>query len=321
MRFRRFLIIAILFLPMASWGETNIVPSTIKHNKEYRLAADFLEHYAQLIARPTDEATGDSIRRIKEDGFSYIVGNDGQMARLTGNEDFSIGLSNYLYTAKWSKGGKTVVECSFPANIGLLKFSNKINLENQLIESLTEASRQSRKDSLPVCPKDNLTRIALSEYYISDNGYYITPRLKNQIVYEPIAHDSVNCRMLIDADKYQLESLANMMLSGYSANPQNVQLQVNQYGYKNHSVEIPLANLFNLLSGEGCTPYWGVDTFDGNDVKGVYVWVNPYGGYAHLLSVNIPIDAVSTSANLKAKLHCYLRLDNLKSLFEEYDSL
>lgn len=305
---------------MASRGEPNIVPSTIKHSKEYRPAAEFLENYARLIAYlPGTAASNDSIRRIKEDGFSYIVGNDSQMVSLTGNEDFSIGLSGYLYTAKWSSGGTTIVECSFPANIGLLKFSNKISLEDQLIERLIAASKQSLENSLPVCPKDELTRVALSDYYLSDNGYYITPRLKNQIVYEPIPHDTVTCRLLIDSNKYQLESLANMMLSGYSTNPHNVHLQVNQYGYKDHTVEMPFANLFQLLSDEGSTPYWGVDTFNGKDVKGVYVWVNLYGGYAHLLSVNIPIDAVSTAANFTAKLHCYLRLDNLKSLFEEYN--
>lgn len=318
--FLKLLSLIFLVFPLISKGEPNIMPSSIKQDNRFQLASNFLEHYVHLLESPRTEEVKDSIRRIKEDGFQYIIGNDKQLVNLKGTEDFSISINNenYQYITEWSENGKTLVKCSFPANIYLLTSSNKIELENNMIRRLNEVKYKSTGIKLPKVEKSILQKVSLSNFYVADHGFYITPRLKNQITYEIDTENPDSCLMLIDTEKYQLESLSNMLLTGYSRNPQNMKVKVSQYGYKHQTIEVPLSNLFELLTEEGCIPYWGVDKYNGKVVNGVYLWINLYGGYAHLMTLESPIDAIDITSNHLVKLHCYLRLDNLKSLFEEY---
>lgn len=307
-------------LPMfAIGGEQSIVPYDVCDTPEYRLAAEFLNHYNALLHTTSTEAVADSLRRTKSDGFRYIIGNDAALKNLKGGEDFTLKFSEGQYTAKWSEKGETKIACGFPANIGLLTFSNKITLEQKMLTKLEADSRWEA--ILPKCLKNELRKIGYSDLYVSDQGFYITPRLKHQIVYQPSASGSDTCTMLLDNEKYPLETLANTMLSGYSPYEHEVTVRLNRYGYTESVISLPFTSLFNILESEGCTPYWGVDQYDGDMVDGVYLWINPYGGYAHLLSIHLPIAFNRQSSEIEAKMHCYIRLDNIKSLFEEYPEL
>lgn len=318
-RYIKYIVILILVLPFKLKGEPRIIPEAIRQDANYHLASDFLEYYVKLLRTPKNQFVTDSIMRIKDDGFTYLVGNDNRMLNIKGTEDFSILLKDNKYFAQWSKNDSPFVSCTFPANIFLLTFSNKIDLENAMIERLQNSALQSDTIQRPKASKSELRPISLSNFYIADNGFYITPRLKNQLIYEVDTFNSEFCQLLIDTNRYQIESFANMMLTGYSTNSQILSVTIDKYGYKKQKVEIPLANFVTLFEDEGCTPYWGVDTFDGKNIKGVYLWVNPYGGYAHLLTVDSSIDAIKKTGNHSANLHCYLRLDNLKNLFEEFN--
>ena len=174
---------------------------------------------------------------------------------------------------------------------------------------------------MPVREKSTLTPISFSDFYVEDKGYYITPRLKHQLVFAKSQTNPNFCVLLNNTTHYQLESIANMMLSGYSDNPHPIDLKVDQYGYKSQTVPTDLPTLYSLLSQNGAIPYWGVETYDGQIIKGLWVWINRQGGYAHMLTVTVPTKALSEDSQIEAKLHCYLRLDNLKSLFEEYPNL
>lgn len=300
------------------WGEQRIVPLEIAESENYRLAAEFLCHYRRLLSQYGSEAVSDTIRRIKEDGFKYLKGSDKDFKRLSGEEDFSISFGNEGYQADWSRDGKSVVECVFPANIELLTFSNKIALENSFIQSLSSANGCQEEIDIPYEDMKDLAKISGSEFYIKDKGFYITPRLSHQKIFAVSSSDSTKCVLLIDTNRYQLESIANMMLSGFTTDSIDVNVKVDQYGHKSTVVNVPFQVLYNLLSSNDSIPYWGTESFDGKMVKGLYVWTNAFGGYNHLLSVSIPVSSLTEPATIDATLYCYIRTDNLKSLFEEY---
>lgn len=313
------LVILIVLASLYAWGEQRIVPVDVAENSEFKYAVAFLERYNNLISGSQDESVRDSIRRVKEDGFAYTIGNDNVFRNLSGKEDFSILFNDGVYIAEWSKDGVIKVACTFPAIIGLLTFSNKIELESKFITRLAELQCKESLISRPIRLKEDLKPVMLSDFYVEDKGFYITPRLRHQLIFSSVDNDK--CKLLIDTVCYQLESLANMMLSGFSDTPKSINLKVSQYGNKVQTLDLDFATLFDALSSEGSTPYWGVDTFDGKRVKGLYVWLNSSGGFVHMLSVNVPITVLSDSDKIEAKLHCYLRLDNLKSIFEKYPEL
>lgn len=313
-------IIVVLSIPFV-WGERLIVASDSAATQDFGLAVNFLNKYVDLLDKPQTDVVADAIRRVKEDGFRYTTGTDATLKALSGAEDFSISFDDGIYTARWVKGGKIIVSCSFPANIGLLTFSNKIDLENQLIADLSAPATDSDTIILPVRAIAKLTPVSFSDFYVEDKGFYITPRLKHQLIFKKDGAKPDTCVLLTDSLHYQVESIANMILSGYSDNPHPISLKVSQYGYKSQAVPTSLSTLYRFLARNGSIPYWGVETFDGQTVKGLWVWINRLGGFAHMLTVTVPVKALTDSSPLEAKLHCYLRLDNLKTMFEEYPDL
>lgn len=303
------------FSCLCAWGGRNVVPTDIYNSSEFRLAADFLNHYSNLLSSPQTEAVGDSLRRAKDGGFRYIVGNDKAMQSVSASDEFGISLIDMAYKASWKKNGRDYVVCTFPANIGLLTFSSKIELENNLARKLHGIITDEDTIAKPEYEIESLTKIPYSDFYVVDKGYYVTPRLKHQVV---VAEKDGKGILMYDSDTYIIETLSNIILTGFSPHVISTHIDLSQYGYKISRFDIRYGNLFRLMSEEGCTPYWGIDEFDGNIAKGLCVWVNRCGGYAHVLSISIPVNSISQPSDADIKLNAYIRLDNLKSLFEDY---
>lgn len=318
---RTIISLLLIVLPVICQGEQSVVPQNIIDNNDFRQAAAFIERYRSFLSEQPSERRDNALRRAKEDGFEYIAGNDNVMAGLTGNEDFSIIFENGTYLASWSQNGSEIVTCSFPANIFLMSFSDKIGLETKMIEDLQRLSTKRIAINRPKRKKADLKPVSLSEFHIEDKGFYITPRLKHQIVFCPLKESDDSCVMLTDSKKYLFESIANMMISGYSDKEHKINLRIDRYGYSGSKTDISLATLVDYLSKEGCVPFWGIDSYDNKTIKGIYVWINRPGGYAHMMSVSMDANALEKNTDIKAKMHCFIRLDNLKTLFEEYTDL
>ncbi|MDE7350534.1 MAG: hypothetical protein K2N25_05660 [Muribaculaceae bacterium] len=300
------------------WGRQSIVPEGLQEDKEFAFASGFLEHYRNLLLDAGSETAADTIRLVKEQGFRYLKGNDAALRSLNGDEEFSIDLNDGVYRTEWRRDGKPVVVCSFPSRVDLLTFSNKIQLEDRMIGLLNGKAGVSKNNKTPVVSTSRLKKVEFSPFYVRDLGYYITPRLSHQVVYQPIDGSEDNCELVVDHTAYPLECVSNYMLTGFSPNSIDLNLDVSRYGYDKANLSITLDELYDKLSAEGSVPYWGVDEYDGKTVKGLYVWLNKPGGFAHVLSVDIPIADLSSAIEAKAKMHCYLRLDNLKNLFVEF---
>lgn len=304
------------FYPL--WGRQSIVPEGVKSEPKFALVCEFLDHYRNLLLAVDSQTAADTIRMAKEQGFRYIKGSDAILRSLKGDEEFSISCDDGVYSTQWRRDGRIVVSCKFPSRVDLLSFSNKIQLEDKMIRLLEGYTAVRRTDKVPTIPTSRLKKVEYSPFYVRDLGYYITPRLSHQVVYEPLEGKMEKSELVVNHAAYPLECVSNYMLTGFSPSPIEIRVDVSRYGYQNASVSLSLAELFEKLSSEGSVPYWGVDEFDGKIVKGLYLWLNQPGGFAHVLTVDIPIAGLSSSTKAKAKMNCYVRLDNLKYLFEEF---
>lgn len=300
------------------WGRQPIVPDGVKGSPDFTFACEFLEAYVNMLNNPASGASSDTIRMAKEQGFCYLKGNDKDLCSLCGEEEFSISFDNGVYRTEWSRDGRQIVACSFPSRIDLLTFSNKIQLEDRMVRVLSGESTGRRSVEIPVMPVERLKKVEYSPFYVRDLGYYITPRLSHQVVYQLSEGSKDKCEIVNDYTLYPLECVSNYMLTGYTPAPINLTLDISRYGYTSEPVLIGLEDLFMKLSAEGSIPYWGVDEFDSKVVKGLYLWLNKHGGFAHVLTVEIPVSDLSSSSMAKARMNCYVRLDNLKNLFEEF---
>ena len=307
-----------VFSTSLMWGRPPVVPDYIRDSEDFMLASKFLDHYHELLKHSDIESVGDTLRQTRERGLKYKVGNDSRFKSLTGEEEFSLYLTDGLYDAQWRRDGKLLVECSFPSRIDLLSFSNKVELEDMMLFKLKNQDIENEVGPVPQEDMSKLRRIDYSPFYVRDLGYYITPRMSHQVVYQLLGSTSNVCELLVNSPKYPLECISNYMLTGYSPELITINLNLNRYKCQTEVVTIDFRKMFGILSSEGSVPYWGVEEYDGDMVKGLYVWLNRSGGFAHIISMDIPVKSLSTSSEANARMHSYVRLDNLKSLFEEF---
>lgn len=301
-----------------------ILPESDSISPQFRLASEFLNTYSEMVKRPMTESLADSIRRIKEDGFIYSEGNDLSFSMLKGDEDYFINFGNGKYEVGWSRDDKNIVVCSFPANIFLLKMSDKQTLETSLFEALeTEISDYSGCE-IPTVDSAKLQPVEYSDFFVNPSVFFITPQINDKIVYTVNQESPDSCLLLYDFKNYPYETLDNFILTGYSESPIDVHLISKGFnGQSAKSITVPYQLLNAYLQNEGCRAYWGRDSADDQYIKGLSIWENVAGGYLHVLSITIPTEALHNfkEAKIEAVLHSYIRTDNLKQLFEELNDL
>ncbi|MBD5264623.1 MAG: hypothetical protein HDS48_03710 [Bacteroides sp.] len=302
-------------------GSLRGIPPSLLQDRQLGMAANFLNHYADILTLPSSEEKEDRIRRIKDDGFTYLSGNDEALIAIPDDASFSLNFNKGVYTASWDKNGRVLVSCKFPAKIGLLKQGNKKDLELLIIEKLQANTNSISPIALPTASKDELNRLPFSKFYIKDNGHYITPELASKVIYLPHKDENTNIPLLIDFGTYPTESLANVFLTGYSPAPLPMKVTVKQYGYTSTTVNTSLSELYGIFSEEGCLPFWATKDCSKGMVEGLYLWKNDLGGYCHVVSVKTPLSVFDSEGTIEATLFAYVRLDNLKSLFEEFQGI
>ncbi len=291
------------------------IPEMILSDPDYRLATRCVARYAELTLAAGCSKADSLLMKAQQDGFRFEVGHPSDLSCIPQSASFGIGFNGREYEIKWSEEDRIIVKCVFPANIQLLSFKDKYSLDNELLEVL-ESAECSAGISMSFPNDSILEKIPFSDCFLLDKGFFITPRLKHQISYLKTEENSSSCQLLIDFDKYPLETVSNIMLSGCSS-PQ-FELDIVMRGKDGkRGVKIGFADFYRIMVEEGCFPYWGIDKFDGENIKGVYVWINKFGGYAHVLSVTASIGGLMSGNSSKATLSSFIRLDNLKTLVEE----
>lgn len=287
--------------------DAQIVSSPFSH------AMNFISRYVEMSKPPVDT---DGVRKASEEGLTFTVGNASTLRNLPSDAALNLTLQDNTYIVSWSKDGNVICECRFPANITLLTASNAIELENDLIGRLNSGKRAGnglRRPSRPVAVLNGIPYTA--GLYSENRGYYISPVLKNEIIYQTSAEGDSIATLMLDFDKYRYETLANVMLSGYNAEPTDITVSVAQYGFKHTAVTLPFAALFQILSADNATPYWGIESTDGQKIKGILLFENKYLGFVHVMSVEADF---TDGLTLKANLSPYVRMDNVKALFGEF---
>lgn len=190
------------------------------------------------------------------------------------------------------------------------------------LRALTEYSRMMVEESFmagvrgPASPRDSLPPYdpdALEPYgdsmYVLPSGSYLSDEITCNIYLES---DSATCPAW-SADA-PLESIANLMVSRATGSGDvTIELSVlrHEYGRKD-TFPTTVGQLLSYCLEDGCQPYWGVESYDGDTLRGTLFLHNPHMGYDHVLRVECkPSEVISGTGSLRARASLYIPIYNL----------
>ena len=271
--------------------------------KENVLVCHFVERYMleSLLDDPSLHREGNSAGRVVTQGSILSVLQERPESRSVqlsldgeGMGSVSFGLDS----------GAPVFSIRFPADIQLLSGKQKDELENEFIRNVT-AERKIKKREVP----GNLKRVD-RDLYVSENGFYeIEPAQntaffrKKGLTYVPLCESA-----------QPVESVMTLLTGFIRKKDYSVQAAFHQYGFKTTEMAVPLNNMINCCLEEGCTPYVGIESKEGDAVVATLFMVNRTFGYAHTFRFTLNTEILERAAGvLQARAYLYTPLYPKKS--------
>lgn len=217
------------------------------------------------------------------------------------------------YSIEWSKDGGVLCHVIIPVDYFLLHGTSLRESEDLLISDL------KRLDCMPEDSPSDWTVTPFELHPGNDTNIFI---LDGDSIY--ISQMNNNSFFIQDDDGYKLvssslypyESFSNMFVSGKIHSCYRIRLNVEMYGHKKTTVELPLINMVSYFSKKGCTPYFGLINEAEKEMKGLVLWVNPAEGYCHSASINIDKDSIDLAeGTLVGRLTPFIPISKIKKMF------
>lgn len=276
---------------------------------------NFIERYALALDLPLKREKTDT-RQIAEDHISFSTGT---FSSLFGTkQDLAIEMHDGRdYTVSWKEQGKTSCCMNFPADYTLLHGSEMMENERRLSSQILR--HKVRNDSVaPVVTRKQLMPTWQNNYFILSGESYYMDQLNTNLYYERISEREDAFRLVYN-ERYPLESLANLFTTTWIPNSFILGITLCKYGHSKESFEVPLTQWTDYCLKQGCKPYFGVISYDGETATCSLIMRNEACGYNHILKASMPMEQFPERRGLiTARLYAYVPTYNIKYLFEEF---
>lgn len=258
---------------------------------------DFLER--NLLERNLKQP-GDSLRHVLAyEHVAFLKGSAATALTLDGSESFNIEqLQLRSYQVAWQKHGRDLLRIAFDMDWQLLSGCNAPQLESIYLRRLQDFVPSSAPEPIPLeNPIDTFsTKEMRHELFLEDNG-----------------HGGMR---LVDSPSKPTATLFNMMLAPQFERPIQLDLTFDRYGYVTDRLSLPLRHWLMMGQEEGCQSYFGIKKKDRHQYHGTLLMVNRSGGYAHLLSVIIPVEVLEQNDSIiSGRLYVYVPLHNVSEKY------
>lgn len=316
MRPRIFILFVTAALTWRSQTAAITLPEGLGEMPEYGLIVGFIDSLTRLIEEPSGEEKEIRLQRLFDDGVCFTAGKPELLLSDMGELDFEVNSSQGEYLVSWSDNGKVALAIKIPANVQVLTLSDKPTLEKNLCTRLRNAEPCTDRNR-PYAMADALKKQAGSKLRVDDRGFLIHPDIASRLIYEPVGNNKF--RLLYNPSDHPLETIGNMLISGYSEQPVSVVLTMPDGLSGSARIELPLASLHKIFESDGCIPYWAVTASSGETVSGLYLWEQPNGRYIHMITLKADTSIPAEGGVVYGTLTPYIRTDNLKNLFGEFE--
>lgn len=208
------------------------------------------------------------------------------------------------------KGKETRI--SFPINYETILGGTRGEIEAEFISRLKKPVATER--GVTIIEKVNLEPYG-EEGYILPGPIYIDRQIaRNVYLGSEDASD-----IIWDVSK-PVESISNLFSYAPVKKDAGLDLTVfkHEYGEKEH-LKTSIEHLLSIAEEEGCLPFWGLESFDGNSLTGSLFLYNPQQGYDHVVKIECnPKDVIEGKGEIIAKAYLYIPTNNVRALDEPY---
>lgn len=242
----------------------------------------------------------------------FRVGNISDMKRINPDTPCTVSISSGVVWGDWTLSNGNHILISAPVSYDLIRAASRSEIERDFISMLKNSNSQRNID-IKIDPTV-LQPYAETEYILPGPSYineYITRHIYLTSDREPI--------FVWDA-KRPLESINNLFICGAGkVNPDvNLTIIKHEYGEK-EQIKTDIENLIAVAEAEGCTPYWGVESYENGKVTGSLFLYNSNQGYDHIFKIECrPEEIIAGKGTLNAKAYLYIPSNNVSNLYEPY---
>lgn len=284
----------------------HLFPDAIR-TKGNTLVLDFIERYMLQLRLPAPGRTVANM--LAEDNVAFIHGNVATVDAIKKEDSFSLSMKEKRYDARWTRGGKTLLELSFPAEYMLISGQDLPEAENWVEYDIKTASTEGMTTPKPT--EAMLTATSQPGYFIQKGNFYGNKEMNGNCYYRKGEADLE----LVDEIAYPFESCANMMLKPVPGCEYDLRITQHLYGLKKTVFTAPLAKWVSWCHNTGCDLYFGVEDFDSESLKAVVIAVNQMYNYNHMLVVKVPTDIIGEGrGDIDAEMYCFIATHNIGNL-------
>lgn len=297
-----------------------IFPEQLRSGMINPLIADFVERYWLSLTLPLDRQK--SVRQqLKEDRFVFQTGSVESVAVIQQDTtmEMSCQLTPELVTLTWGRQGKTVCCITFPVDHELILGRRMLENDRRLPQEINGV-RIKERPKRAAATALSLHADSLSGLLVDRAGCYLDSSLKSERYYTRSA-DGVSLEPVFDSDMLE-ESILNLFTDSDIEEAGNVRLSICHkiFGLKEQTVETSIRNFVAYSMQNGCKPFVGIVSVDGDNARLADVLVimhNEQLGYNHVLRVSLPLECISDgSGTSSARLNAFVPSSNIKNLFK-----
>lgn len=190
------------------------------------------------------------------------------------------------------------------AENALLADLNRIRVENTRIVELADSMLKPFGDS--------------SIWYRKGDSLFLPEVNTNRYYNYNEDHDEYS---LLYSEDFPKETMANLVSGVEIENQFVLNVKLVKYGYQKEQFQIPLRRWIAFCLQTDCKPYfWAAWQEDNQMIDGELLMHNEKLGYCHIMKMTFdPLILGEKSGTIQARLNSYVRISNVKSLFQEND--
>ena len=285
-----------------------IFDNAIVEAYESKAILNFIERYVLELDLRLDGRT--PADRMNLDKVVCSQGSINMFAKIKTDTPFTLEeRERRMYRLKWSLKGKDLC-LTIPADYQLLLGANAIELEDIFENEVKRTVSRSADDII-----DELGRVDVSKdgnFLVAQSDKYLSEMIRSDIY---LIENNGKIEPLIDA-RNPLQSIRNIMLTGFFYKDIPLSMTLNRYGYKSSKSDITLQQFVTHCLNDGCKLYFGVKERTEYCVKGTLFALNKANAYNHMLSVEFPVSVLNEgSGSVKGTAYVYIPLQNITEIF------